>query len=67
MEFPKEYAAPKVEDIASTTAVAWGDCTGPGSSATPTDCILNGTAATASCQWGDSAGGSCSVGSGFVP
>ncbi len=65
MEFPKRYKPPKVENLASTTAVAWGDCSFPGTTATVTDCILNGSGASGPCEWGEGAGSSCASGSGF--
>lgn len=62
MKFPKKYKAPKLENLAERSGVAWGECSAgqsPGGAA----CGYNGEAAAGTCtEWGLFAGGGCSAG-----
>ncbi len=67
MEFPKEYGAPKVQNLTEKSQVLWGQCVGPGNSVSPGDpCNLGGNAAN-DCAFGSSATASClATGGGFA-
>lgn len=57
MEFPKEYKPPKVENLARSAMVAWGECNPVGNSTANTPCAPSGWAAgAADCQNGTYAG-----------
>lgn len=53
MEFPKEYKAPRVENLTSNSQAAWGQCvTGSGA----VTCVGGGTAGGTCQTWGGVAG-----------
>ncbi len=56
MKFPKKYKAPKVENLAARSGVAWGGCSA-GDSAGGLACGHNGESALGTCtDWGIAAG-----------
>ncbi len=61
MKFPKKYKAPKVENLAPRSGVAWGECS-IGSSPGGGACGFNGDSAAGTCtNWGIVAAG-CATG-----
>lgn len=44
MKYPQKYSRPKLENLAATTDVAWGQCNAPGSAAGAETCGGGGTA-----------------------
>ena len=62
MEFPVEYRAPKVENLATKASVAWGAVCDPGSSPTGDITCTIGPSATSFCANGGTATLFCDTG-----